>query len=246
VKVNFFLVFLTVLVLGIAGGRAGTTVESGFDAANKLYAQNKFTEAAAAYLKLIETGSVSPALYFNLGNAFFKSGQIGRAIAAYQQAAALTPRDPDVRANLQFARKQVQGPTVRPGFLQRSLGTLNLNEWAWLCMAGIWTTFGLLIARQIKPALSPVLCNWTLIAALGTVLTVAASATAFFENPTRQLVIVTVHEASVRTSPFDESPVAFSANDGAELRVLDRKDDWVQVTDDARRIGWLKRTTVTL
>jgi len=53
--------------------------------------------------------------------------------------------------------------------------------------------------------------------------------------------IVTVSEASVRNGPFDESPSAFTARDGAELRVLDHKDDWLQVTDGTRRVGWVKR-----
>lgn len=222
------------------------SVETEFDAANKLYAQNKFAEAAGAYLKLVETGSVSPALYFNLGNAFFKSGQLGRAIAAYQQAAAITPRDPDVLANLQFARNQVQGPTLRPTLVQRTLGKLSLNEWGALGAVGVWITFGLLALRQLKPALSPALRTGTLVAALVTFVLIGITTVAYFSDPMLRLVIVTAPETSVRNSPFDESPAAFTANDGAELQVLDRKDDWLQVTDGTRRVGWLKRSAVTL
>jgi uncharacterized protein YgiM (DUF1202 family) len=50
----------------------------------------------------------------------------------------------------------------------------------------------------------------------------------------------------VRNSPLDQSPSTFSAQDGAELRVLDSKDDWLQVTDDTRRIGWVKRDATAL
>src|SRR5689334_21968587 len=57
-----------------------------FDSANKLYEQGKFTEAASAYEKMVQTGQASAAVYYNLGNAFFKAGQIGRAIAAYNAA----------------------------------------------------------------------------------------------------------------------------------------------------------------
>src|SRR5262249_6562621 len=66
-----------------------------FESANKLYYENKFPEAAAAYEKLLRPGTASAALYFNLGNAWFKAGQIGRALAAYRQAEQLSPRDPD-------------------------------------------------------------------------------------------------------------------------------------------------------
>src|SRR6266511_3325281 len=88
--------------------RAGD-VSAAFEQANKYYEQSNFTEAAAAYARMIDGGHVSPALYFNLGNALFKSGQIGRAIFNYRLAQLLAPRDPDVRANLRFARNQVEG-----------------------------------------------------------------------------------------------------------------------------------------
>jgi tetratricopeptide (TPR) repeat protein len=85
-----------------------------FENANKLYEHGKFAEAAALYTNLVQSGQVSSALYFNLGNAFFKAGQMGRAIGAYRQAEQMTPRDPDLGANLRFARNQVKGPPCSP------------------------------------------------------------------------------------------------------------------------------------
>ena len=230
------------LFVGILPTAAATDAETGFDSANRLYEQAKFADAATAYEKLIQAGSISPALLFNLGNACFKSGQIGRAVAAYRQAEQLTPRDPDVRANLQFAQNQVQGPTLRARFWQRGLGTLSLNEWTALASGALWLTFGLLIARQIKPALAGgTLRVWTWLAGATTLALGACLVLAFTQNPTRQIAIVTTTEATVRNGPFEESPTTFTAHDGAELRVLDRKNDWLQVTDGTRRIGWVKR-----
>jgi uncharacterized protein YgiM (DUF1202 family) len=59
-------------------------------------------------------------------------------------------------------------------------------------------------------------------------------------NASHKVAIVAVADATVRNGPFDESPGAFTAHDGAELRVLDRKDNWLQVTDGKTRVGWLK------
>src|SRR3954465_12492039 len=101
---------------------------SAFEAANRLYFEGKFPEAATTYGMLAQSGQTSAALYFNWGNALFKAGQIGRAIAAYRQAEALAPRDPDVRANLQFARNQRQGPTLSPARSHQWLRKLTLNE----------------------------------------------------------------------------------------------------------------------
>jgi len=234
---------LVLLLISVLPLRAENS-SAAFDAANRLYAQNKFSEAAAGYEQLIAAGSVSPALYFNLGNANFKSGQIGRAIAAYRQAERLTPRDPDVRANLQFARAQVQGPTLRANLLQRALVTLSLNEWTGLGAGALWITFVLLAGRQIRPALATALRNWTLLAGAVALTLCGAVALALWQNPARDSVIVSARETTVRNGPFDESPGAFTANDGAELRLLDRKDDWMQVTDGIRQIGWLKRDVV--
>ena len=84
-----------------------------FSAANKLYAEGKFADAADAYEKILQAGAASPALLFNSANAEFKAGHLGKAIAAYRQAELLSPRDAELRANLAFVRNQVQGATLR-------------------------------------------------------------------------------------------------------------------------------------
>ena len=241
VPASLLAVILIMLGFGIFRAAGAVEAETNFDAANKLYGSGKFEDAANAYDQLIQAGRVSPALYFNLGNACFKSGQLGRAIAAYRQAGQLAPRDPDVRANLQFAKNQVQGPTLRVRIWQRGLGTLSLNEWTALATGACWLTFGLLIARQIRPSLAGSLRVWTWLAGTATLALAGCLLFAFTQNPTRQTAIVATTEATVRNGPFDESPATFTAHDGAELRVLDHKNDLLQVTDGTRRVGWVKR-----
>jgi cytochrome c-type biogenesis protein CcmH/NrfG len=215
-----------------------------FDAANKLYEGGKFAEAAAAYEKLAQPGPASAAVYFNLGNALFKSGQIGRAIAAYHQAQRITPRDPDIRANLQFARNQVQGSTFVSGRAQRWLGKLSLNEWTTLACGALWLWLLLLACLQWRPALRPALRSSAVVLAIATCLLCAGLAAAWSETRSLRTAVVITQDASVHNGPFDESPNAFRLNDGAELRVLDEKENWLQVTADGRRIGWLRRDKV--
>src|SRR5882672_4567327 len=69
------LLFLILLLLCAWNVARADDVSTAFDQANKLYEEGKFTEAAAAYEKMLRQGRASPALYFNLGNAFFKAGQ---------------------------------------------------------------------------------------------------------------------------------------------------------------------------
>jgi tetratricopeptide (TPR) repeat protein len=217
-----------------------------FEGANKLYEEGKFAEAAAAYEKLAESGPVSAALYYNSGNAFFKSGQIGRAIAAYHQAEKITPRDPDIRANLQFARNQVQGPTLVPTRSQRWLGRLTLNEWSRLAAGAIWILLLLLALLQWRPALRASLRGVMVIATIAAVILCACLAAAWSESHSTRRVVVTVPDAVVHNGPFDESPTAFRLNDGAEMRVLDEQHEWFQVTADGMRSGWLRKDKVVV
>jgi tetratricopeptide (TPR) repeat protein len=212
-----------------------------FDLANKLYEEGKFTEAASAYEQLARSGETSAALYFNLGNAFFKSGQIGRALAAYRTAEQITPRDPDLRANLQFARNQVPGPRLLPSRWQRGLGRLALNEWTVLAAVVVWVWLLLLAVLQWRPALRPALRMYALALAVLVVLSCACVAAALRETRFTRTAIVVVRDAVVRYGPLAESPTAFTVHDGAELRVLDQKDEWLQVTAGPRRVGWLRR-----
>jgi tetratricopeptide (TPR) repeat protein len=240
--------WLALLVTGdvLAAGVAPGDAVARFDAANKLYEQGKFREAAAAYESILKAGVASPALYFNLGNALFKSAQIGRALVAYRQAEQLAPRDPDVRANLRFARNQVSGPAWLPGRLERWVGRLSLNEWTALTAGSFWLTFLALAAAQLRPALARAGRQVAILAAAGTVFFGTGLGLALANQVARETAVVIAREVTVRNGPFAESPEAFTVHDGAELRVLDRKDDWLQVTDGRRRPGWLQRDAVAV
>jgi tetratricopeptide (TPR) repeat protein len=218
---------------------------SEFDAANKLYEQGKYAEAAATYEKLVQSGLGSEPVYYNMGNAFFKSGEIGRAIAAYKQAQQLAPRDPDLRANLVFARNQIQGPTLSADWLQRSLGKLSLNEWTTLAAAGFWCCLLLLTFQQWRPALKPLLRPYLMFGAMGTLFVCVCLGTVLGTRAGRAAIVV-AREAVVRQGPLDESQTAFVVHDGAELLVLDQKDEWFQVRVDPRRSGWVRRDQVVL
>ena len=214
---------------------------AGFELANKLYEEGKFAEAAAAYEKLAQPGQTSAALCFNLGNALFKSGQIGRAIAAYRQAEQLAPRDPDLRANLQFARNQTQAPTLVPGRWQRWLGRVTLNEWTLLAAGAVWLWLLLLAVLQWRPSLKPVLRSYVLSLAILAGLLCGCVAAALRETRFTRTAIVVTRDAVVRYGPLAESPTAFTVHDGAELLVLDQKDEWLQVSAGPSRTGWLRR-----
>ncbi len=243
---RWFALLVLLLAAMTASAHAGDFTAE-FEQANKLFEQSKFTEAAAAYEKLLDSGHCSAALYFNLGNALLKSGQTGRAIISYRLAERLTPRDPDLQANLKFARDSATGGTPdNTDFWWRWLGTLSLNEWTLLTVAAGWLWFTLLILRLWKPALKKSLRSYiATTGVIGGVLTLCLAAVCWQQAWLPRAVVI-VREAVVRYGPLEESQAAFTARDGAELTVRDKKGGWLWVTDNSGKLGWVRREQVYL
>ena len=232
--------FSFVLLLLASASVFAADTPGAFDAANKLYEQGKFPEAAAAYETLAQSGTVSSALYYNLGNAFFKSGQLGKALAAYRNAERIAPRDPELRANLQFVRGQVQGPTVLPGATERWLARLTVNEWATLAAVVLWLWLSLLVMVQFRPTWTQPLRGWLWFGGVATVATCVCLAAAW-SNGSARTAIVVAKDALLHNGPLDEAPGGITLHDGAELTVVDSNSGWLQVRIDSSRTGWIKR-----
>ena len=224
----------------------GDETSTAFDQANRLYEQGKYPEAIAAYEKLAQQKKISAALYFNLGNAYFKQGQPGQAIVYYRLAQRLDPRDPDIRANLHFARESVGGKAPDTLRWQRWLSLLTLNELTLFTTALFWLWFSLLIAGQARRDWQNSLRSSQVLSGIILALTLLWLGLVAHNRLGTSPAVVVAHEAVVRYGPFEEAQGFYTLRDGAELRVLDRKDIWLQVTDASKRIGWLQNKDVVV
>jgi hypothetical protein len=195
---------------------------------------------------LIRQGRISAPVYFNLGNAWFKSGNVGRAVFAYRQAANLAPRDADIRANLRFARRQIGADENGEPQWGRWIQGLTTNEWAALASASLWIWFVILIARQWRNDWKKSLRLPALLMGVVTLVTCASLAVVIHDRFFVKAAIVIVPEASVRRGPFEESQIAFAARDGAEFRLLEQKDNWFQIAGAQGRIGWVQQKDIVV
>lgn len=230
-----------------AGTLLASDVQSEFSAANRFYSEGKFTEAARTYQGILNSGVLSVNLLFNEGNAEFKAGNLGRAIADYHRAALLAPRDTDIRANLGFARNQVQGPTLGDhGWVRVAgwLGALTLNEWTVAAAIAFWLVLALFAAMQIQPAWKKYLRGVTRLMLVAACCAGAALAVAATIHFTQYVAVVVSSDSTARSGPFDDAQTDFTVHDGAELSVLDQRNGWIQVTDGNGRIGWLPQEQV--
>ncbi len=96
-KLLFLIVFSTICMTG-----ASANIDSLFQVANEHYQEGAYEGALESYREIINDGFESPELYHNMGNAAYRSNNIGYAILYYEKALKLNPRYEDARHNLEF------------------------------------------------------------------------------------------------------------------------------------------------
>jgi tetratricopeptide (TPR) repeat protein len=239
---------ILLLLASVLSARAEDPITEWFLDANKAYEQGHYAEAAGAYETLLQHGCVSPALFFNVGNAWFKAGKIGRAIYFYRRAEELAPRDPDIRANLEIARTQAGTNTasLTGNRWTRWTNRLTLNEWTVVAALSVALFFFVLMGRQTSPRFNRSAGGLTIGLAVLSVWLLACLGLSVDQRLLEQSSIVIVPEAVARRGPMDESQSAFTVHDGAELAVVARDGNWLQVSSASRQMGWLPQKDLAL
>lgn len=217
-----------------------------FNNGNTHLAKGQPAEALAAYGQ-IAPEATSAALEFNRGLAHAQLGQLGLALGRLRRAERMAPRDREIGVALRQVRARVSGPATAPSALGQTLGRLTLNEWAGLAAVGAWVWFGLLLATRLRPALRQQLRSYVISFGFIAFGFAMALGLAWWSRCQEPAVIATQANAAVRISPLDEAKIAFTATDGAEFRLTERRDGWLRVEEAASgRSGWLSVQSAVL
>ena len=137
--------FLLLALLPFAGIEASQPQPSEtFLMAQAAYDEGHYAEASVLYEKLLDIGIKNVEIEYNLGNAYFKNGNLSHAVLHYRRAGYTAPRDPDIRANLHFALNAAGAAEPKPSLAERFFGTFSQNEWIMLAI-GAYIIFTLLL-----------------------------------------------------------------------------------------------------
>jgi len=199
--------------------------DQGFDAANKLYESGEYSEAAAAYGTVISSGNACAEAYYNLGNACLKDKKVGLAILNYEKALRITPRDADIKYNLEFARSFIKdnaGEDAAAKFLAGSYGFLTLNELCVLFSAAFALLMGALIFRVYR---KNEFSYWLVFG----VSLLFAIILLFFgarirDNEINNPAIVVALSVEAKSEPKDSNPAAFTLPEGKKVFLTSRRD----------------------
>ena len=225
-----------------------TDAEALWDMANTAYNEGNFEKAAATYEQILAQNLHSAALYYNLANAYFKQGELGKALLNYNRASRIAPGDEDIRHNQEYAEKMTKDSIEKiPEFflttwLRSVRGAMSCTAWTVLSivMLAVALVMALLYLLAQRMSLRKV-GFYTMAMAL--LLFVATSIFAISER--NQLVgrseaIVMSTAASVKSSPDRSATELFVLHEGTKVRVGEVLDKWAEVRIAEGRKGWIE------
>jgi len=241
---------VTLLMLMFSSGVFAADAEADFQKANQLFQDKEYADAIGLYQNILDEGVESAPLYFNLGNAYFKDGDLGRAILYYLKARRLDPSDNDIAANLEFARQftsiQMEGVKLNPisTFFESVVGPYRLNALAWLSSLLFILFFILLSLRYGFGFRTGILRVGTII--ILTLLVVSSWMTSFkyrHDYLTQRAVIV-AEECPVYSGPYEQSDIELEAAPGLEVEILTESGEYYNVLFENKRRGWIKKDLI--
>jgi tetratricopeptide (TPR) repeat protein len=218
-----------------------------FKSANALYDAGKFAEAAAAYEK-IEPKTAN--VYYNLGNALFRQGKLGWAILNYERARRLSPRDPDILANLKFAQRKLgvdevnAPPKAWQRFLRSAIESRTLGEWSVYELVGLWLTVLAVGGWVFFPKARTGLLVASVAAFLGFAVAGFALSYETISERTAPRGIVVADETEARFAPLPDSTVHFRVAEGTKVAILEDRGQWLFVERADGQQGWVKAEVV--
>jgi hypothetical protein len=223
--------------------------------ANDLYEAGQFAQAAQAYQQVVDQGYASSALFYNLGNAHYKQGDYGRAIANYRRAQRLDPRDADIEANLGLARAQTVdkfeamddggllsqvGGAVQGWFTVDELAMAALG--AWILFVFLLLLFGRAKAGGAwRKGLQYALVASAVVLAVG----VLALGSALYEEHNGSEGVIVAAEVGVTSGPGAQYVTEFTLHNGAEVNLVEARGNWVRLAVPGGELeGWVPASTV--
>lgn len=241
------LFFIMVMLVSFVSASAQTKAE-----ADSAYVHEQYDQAISIYNKLLQSGT-SASVYYNLGNAYYRTGDMAHAILAYERAYLLEPGDADIRFNLELARTKTVDKIVPESemffvtWFRQLIDCFNADQWA----RGVIVCFALFVVTLLlyffagrmwvrKVGFSVSLCTLVL-----------AVLFHIFAYQQRQKLLYRTHAVVMASSlPVKSTPSAtgtdlFVLHEGTKVEITDdTMKDWKEVRLADGKVGWVPVATI--
>lgn len=245
--VEIILVFLLIFKPAFASEATDLMQKAG-----TLYQQEKYEQAAQIYQKLADSGYEGTSLYYNLGNAYYKSGKLGLSILYYEKALKLSPNDDDINHNLALANsKIVDKVEPLPKFFlfewwESILAFFPLSGWTYLVYA-LYIILLILIGIYFFSRSAKIQKN-SLYAGVGSLFLLAIAIALMVVKLNREVsnenAIILEPTAIAKVSPDSNGGDAFVIHEGSKVSIIDNVNNWVEIKLTDGKVGWLNKNNL--
>ena len=237
---------LGILLLTIGYTSAQSSQEL-FEQANKQYQSEEYNGAIKTYQKVINEGFESVDLYFNLGNAYYKTNNMAEAIYNYEEALKLDPNNNDVKVNLEYANRSIIDTikAVPKSTFEKVNGAVlsifSYNIWAKIAvtlslLAGvIWMLFFF----STLPSVKKIYFSLAIIITFFCITTLTITTQQYQRAQTIHHGIVFVDKVEVKNAPRESALETFVLHEGTKVEIMDTVGDWNKVKIADGQVGWL-------
>jgi tetratricopeptide (TPR) repeat protein len=234
------------LICTFVAASAFAQTDTQFARANQEYAEGHFKEAIDGYEALVRSGQWSANLFYDLGNAYFRAGDFGRAVLNYERALALERHHPEAAANLQIARDEARALEMQQSWPERYLQFASVNQYSIAAAVAFWVgafcIVGLILARRRSARMIALSILSVSIFALG-ILAIYETENA---SKGRALAIVTGSDVQARLATADTANSVLALPPGSEIKILSTRGDWVYAALPNNFRGWIPATSTEL
>lgn len=251
-KMAALLLFLFPFVSGAAEMPARDSL---WNSGVQQYASGNWAAAAADWEDILQSGYECSELYYNLGNAYFKDGDVPSAILNYERALKLDPSYADAKFNLEFANSMVQDKIDRvPDFFL----TVWLSSVASVMSSDAWTATALVL-MALMLAMTVLCLTGRGIRArragfVSAIVALVLSVSCFAFGARQRSVYFKTDEAivmspvcTVRSAPSSDSAKdLFVLHEGTKVKVMDSVGEWRNIELSDGRQGWMRSSDIEL
>lgn len=225
---------------------AGTT-DSLYIRAGEAYTEGRFEEAMETYKAVVDLGYESPDLYFNMGNAAFRSNELGFAVLYYEKSLKLDPSHEEARKNLAYISryKADQLESVPELFIRTWIRYIyqifSLHTWSYIALA----MFLLMLTGILAYIFSSVMALKKtgfftgLLALILFVLSLTAASNRHSEFISPDRAVIILPSVVVKSTPSLSGTDLFVLHEGTKVRKDDRVSGWIEITISDGRVGWV-------
>jgi len=217
-----------------------------FAQANEQYTAGNYAEAAVLYAQIVDQ-QPSAEVYYNLGNAYFKQGELSQSILAYERCLRLDPKNKDARFNLRFAESRITDNITDnqafflSSFLTRVRNMWSQSLWTWISLVSFLVFAGmmLLFLFAAQPAIKKTGFSIAIIALILAANSFWAASSLNRRDTLREEAIITQGIVNAKASPDRSGTELFTLHEGTKVRITESLGDWCNVTVGNYQ-GWIQ------